>query len=183
MGAHATGEQPQPESHRLNGKADLVRRSSQDAVRALQECIAAYVIEADEGDSQKFRWCHERYLHTASTLCTNIDEMHFEIAQIMVSGSDQQQYSEYCQAMHICQSVDLIRKRVSHRHLYRRALFRAAEQSTEAGKYRLVASLPWHHLFVSHGILFLECAGLGSAVGHGGTICETTKYPMYRILS
>ena len=115
-----------------SGKADLVRRSSQQAVRGLQEAITAYVLEADEGD-EKFRWCHERFLQAAVSLCDNVEEMHFHIAEVMVKKLDNQHYSDYVMAVHICESINIIRKRVFDREAYRRVLFNSAEKSTESG--------------------------------------------------
>lgn len=121
-----------PQRSKGPGKADLVRRSSQQAVRALQEAIAAYVLEADEGE-RRFRWCHERFLHAAVSLCENVEEMHFRIADIMVNNLDLREYTDYVKAVHICESIKAIRNRVSQREAYRKVLFNAAEKATESG--------------------------------------------------
>ena len=114
------------------GKADLIRRSSQEAVRALQEAIAAYILEADEGDKQ-LRWCHERYLQSAMSLCDDAEQMHFRIAEIMISNLDNQDHSDYIKAVHICESVHVIQTQVGQRNIYRKILFDAAKNAMDSG--------------------------------------------------
>ena len=119
--------------HRHAGKADLVRRSSTEAVRALQEAVAAYILESDEGDNNQFRWCHERFLQAALSLCEDAEQMHFKIAQLMVTDRDHQHHSNYVKAVHICEGAEVIRKRVAQRGAYRKVLLDASESVTETG--------------------------------------------------
>ncbi|KAL9054190.1 MAG: hypothetical protein Q9162_004298 [Coniocarpon cinnabarinum] len=113
-------------------KVDLVRRSSQDAVRALQESMSAYILESDEEDDQ-FRWCHERFLQSALSLIERPDQMHFQIARLMISNTNQQDHSDYVKAVHICESLEIIEQNIAHRQPFRNVLFNAAERATEAG--------------------------------------------------
>ncbi|KAB8345845.1 hypothetical protein FH972_022900 [Carpinus fangiana] len=116
----------------LTRKAGLTRQSSQDAVKALQGAIGAYILMPTE-DDDVFRFCHDRY-QTAGTHLPEAKEMpymHFCIANAMLH--DQHGYSAYVISSHVCLSIDIIRKRLTIRSGFRDVLFQAGERSTESG--------------------------------------------------
>ena len=117
-------------SQKAPGKVAFVRQSSQDAVRALQGAIAAYVIEAEEGDDL-FRFCHDRFQHGATALCQNPEEMHYQIAKLMVERDEENSF--YIRAAHICASVQVIRQKELDRKAYRDVLYQAAERAIDSG--------------------------------------------------
>lgn len=119
-----------PLSH--SGKVTFMRQSSQDAVRALQGAVTACIVEADEADDL-FRFCHDRYQHGAMKLCTDVEEMQFQISQLMVEGARGQENPVYVRAAHICASIQVVRKRVHNRRAYRETLFQAGERAIESG--------------------------------------------------
>lgn len=112
----------------LSSKVDLVRSSSQDAVRGLQNALSAYIIQQSDDDDH-FAFCHDRYQQAAFQLpeCKNQKEMHFQVAKAMIDlGIDDRDLFDL--SSHICASVDLIKQRCLVRAQYREILFTAASK-------------------------------------------------------
>ncbi|KAI9669685.1 MAG: hypothetical protein M1831_007381 [Alyxoria varia] len=112
--------------------ATFIRKSSHEAVRALQSAITTCVIESDERDDQ-FRFCHDRFQRGARALCPNPEEMDYKIAKLMIEGDLIHESSVYVQAAHICSSARIIRERVPARSAYRAVLSTAADRAIENG--------------------------------------------------
>lgn len=115
-------------------KADLIRQSSLDAVRGLQECLSMSIIEDVEGEEDTFRFVHDRF-HSAAVagLCHNPAEMHFKISEVMMRSQKVDEYSTYGKAGHVCSSINLVKKNVHIRAPYRDILYEAAERAIESG--------------------------------------------------
>ncbi|KAB5582746.1 hsp90-like protein [Coniochaeta sp. 2T2.1] len=128
--------------------------SPQDAVEGLHATITAYIIVPSETDD-RFRFAHDRYVQAAAALreC-NPRMMHFVIAQTLLKYYSTDRKWRDNTASHICEAVDIIKKRVSHRQPFRKLLSECAQVATENGarptaaKYysnavALLQSNPW----------------------------------------
>ncbi|OIW27385.1 hsp90-like protein [Coniochaeta ligniaria NRRL 30616] len=128
--------------------------SQQDAVEGLHAAITAYIIVPSETDD-RFRFAHDRYVQAAAALreC-NPRMMHFVIAQTLLKYYSADKKWKDSTASHICEAVDIIKKRVSHRKSFRKLLCDCARVATENGarptaaKYysnavALLQSNPW----------------------------------------
>lgn len=107
--------------------------SQQDAVAGLQAAIQAYIIVPSEVDD-RFRFAHDRYIQASLKLneC-NVRKMHFVIAEILMKYYITDAKSKDNTAAHICESVDIIKRRVRYRKPYRQLLFDCAKEATESG--------------------------------------------------
>ncbi|KAK3344042.1 hypothetical protein B0T25DRAFT_315890 [Lasiosphaeria hispida] len=127
---------------------------AEDVVAGLEAAIQACIIVPSDRDD-RFRFAHDRYIQAASALkeC-NARKMHFVIAQTLLKYHFTELSVKGNTASHICESVEIIKKRVSHRLLYRTLLFESAQEATESGarptaaKYysnavALLQSNPW----------------------------------------
>jgi signal transduction histidine kinase/CheY-like chemotaxis protein len=128
---------------------------SQDvAIDGLQAAIQAYIIVPSEADD-RFRFAHDRYIQASAALkeC-NARKMHFIIAQTLLKYYALDIKSRDSTASHICESVDIIRRRVANRRPFRKLLLECAQAATESGarptaaKYyssavALLQSNPW----------------------------------------
>ncbi|KAI0025269.1 putative histidine kinase HHK1p [Xylariomycetidae sp. FL0641] len=128
--------------------------SKQEIVAGLQAAVNACVIVQGETDD-RFRFAHDRYVQAAASLkeC-NIRQMHFVIAQTLLKQDGTDSKSRDNTASHICESIDIIRSQVRHRHPFRKHLMDCAAGSVENGarstasKYyqsamMLLQSEPW----------------------------------------
>ncbi|KAL2021123.1 hypothetical protein VTK56DRAFT_7429 [Thermocarpiscus australiensis] len=107
--------------------------SQQDAVAGLEAVIQAFIIVPCDRDD-RFRFAHDRYIQAASALTEcNPQIMHFVIAQVLLKHYSHDPALRENAASHICESVDVIRKRVSHRQDFRKLLFERAQEATESG--------------------------------------------------
>lgn len=104
----------------------------QDAVAGLQAAIQAYIIVATENDD-RFRFAHDRYILAAATLRPDGPKMHFIIAQTMLKYYSADEKSRVNIASHICEAIDIIKRRVVHRQSYRKLLFDCAQAAAESG--------------------------------------------------
>lgn len=107
--------------------------SQQDAVEGLHAAITAYIIVPSETDD-RFRFAHDRYVQAAAALreC-NPRMMHFAIAQTLLKYYSSDQKWIASTASHICEAVDIIKKRVPHRLPFRKLLCDCARSATESG--------------------------------------------------
>lgn len=137
-----------------NGDHSRKLYSQQDAVEGLYAAITAYIIVPSETDD-RFRFAHDRYVQAAAALreC-NPRMMHFVIAQTLLKYYSSDKKWRDNTASHICEAVDIIKKRVSHREPFRKLLCDCARVATENGarptaaKYysnavALLQSNPW----------------------------------------
>ncbi|KAK3387091.1 hypothetical protein B0H63DRAFT_541252 [Podospora didyma] len=128
--------------------------SSRDAVAGLEAALQACIIVPSDRDD-RFRFAHDRYIQAASALkeC-NAREMHFVIAQTLLKSYSVDPASRDNTASHICEAVDIIKKRVPFRRPYRELLLQCAQDASESGarptaaKYysnavALLQSNPW----------------------------------------
>lgn len=120
---------PQMEASHPNS----LSHSQQDVVEGLQAAIQAYIITSTE-DDDRFRFAHDRYMQAASSLreC-NGPKMHFIIAQTLLKYYSSEERVRESTAVHISESIDIIRKRVLHRQSLRKLLFDCAQSAAESG--------------------------------------------------
>ncbi|KAM5351886.1 hypothetical protein ACJ41O_004609 [Fusarium nematophilum] len=107
--------------------------SQGEAIAGLQAAIQAYIIVPSESDD-RFRFAHDRYIHASAGLqeC-NSRKMHFIIAQTLekyYAGESKQRDST---ASHICEAVDIIKRRIPSRRNYRKLLTDCAQAAAESG--------------------------------------------------
>ncbi|KAJ3526989.1 hypothetical protein NM208_g10930 [Fusarium decemcellulare] len=107
--------------------------SQGEAIAGLQAAIQAYIIVPSETDD-RFRFAHDRYIHASSDLqeC-NSRKMHFIIAQTLqkyYAGETRQRDST---ASHICEAVEIIKRRIPSRREYRKLLTDSAQAAAESG--------------------------------------------------
>ncbi|KAI9852921.1 MAG: hypothetical protein M1838_003715 [Thelocarpon superellum] len=115
-------------------RAELLSSRSADAVAGLQAALQAYILIPGEEDDQ-FRFAHDRYMQASVSLreCQNITKMHFLIAQTMMKYHGLDDRDIYVRSSHVCQSVELIKRRVAHRSRFRELLFQAGQKAGESG--------------------------------------------------
>ncbi|KAK4157451.1 hypothetical protein C8A00DRAFT_29599 [Chaetomidium leptoderma] len=104
-----------------------------DVVAGLEAAIQAFIIVPCDRDDH-FRFAHDRYIQAAAALkeC-NARSMHFVIAQILLKHYSHHIALKDNAAFHICESVDMIQKRIPHRQPFRTLLFECAHEATESG--------------------------------------------------
>ncbi|KAF8862872.1 HHK1, histidine kinase-group X protein [Acephala macrosclerotiorum] len=107
--------------------------SQQDAVEGLQAAIQNYIIVATQ-DDDRFRFAHDRYMQAATSLgeC-NAPKMHFIIARTLLKYYSADERSRSTTAEHICESIDIIKKRILHRQSFRKLLADCAQSAAESG--------------------------------------------------
>ncbi|RWA09850.1 hypothetical protein EKO27_g5256 [Xylaria grammica] len=107
--------------------------SKREAVAGLQAAVNACIIVQGETDD-RFRFAHDRYVQAAASLkeC-NIQGMHFIIAQTLMTQFDSGIKARDNTASHICESVDLIKRRVRNRYPFRKYLMECAATAVENG--------------------------------------------------
>ncbi|KAK4240242.1 hypothetical protein C8A03DRAFT_42196 [Achaetomium macrosporum] len=128
--------------------------SQEDVVAGLEAAIQAFIIIPCDRDDN-FRFAHDRYIQAAAALkeC-NARMMHFVIAQVLLEHYSHDPSFRDNAASHICESADIIKRRVPHRRSFRKLLFERAHEATESGarptaaKYysnavALLQSNPW----------------------------------------
>ena len=128
-----------------------------EMVEALNYLLCTGVIISGENDDE-YCFAHTRYLNAAQENAEStgkVKEMHFVLAQAMLSYLNVCRYSLYPLARHICLSEDLIKARVRQRASHRDVLWRAAAKARESGAratalwyFRTCVTLlqddPWH---------------------------------------
>ncbi|KAK4122657.1 hypothetical protein N657DRAFT_620631 [Parathielavia appendiculata] len=115
------------------GEPLITSSSQEDVVSGLEAAIQAFIIVPSDRDDH-FRFAHDRYIQAASALreC-NARQMHFVIAQVLLKHYSDNPALKDNAASHICESVDIIRKRVRVRRSFRKVLFERAQEATESG--------------------------------------------------
>lgn len=112
-------------------RAYSLSQSEQDAVEGLQAAIQNYIIVSTQ-DDDRFRFAHDRYIQAAASLreC-NGPKMHFIIAQTLLKYYSADERSRERTASHICESIEIIKKRVVYRQSFRKLLFDCAQAAVE----------------------------------------------------
>ncbi|KAJ3577052.1 hypothetical protein NPX13_g3516 [Xylaria arbuscula] len=107
--------------------------SKAEVVAGLQAAVSSCIIVQGETDD-RFRFAHDRYVQAAASLkeC-NIRSMHFIIAQTLMSKSSVGIKARDNTASHICESVDMIKRRVRDRYPFRKLLMECAATAIENG--------------------------------------------------
>ncbi|KAK1761348.1 Two-component system protein A [Echria macrotheca] len=107
--------------------------SQQDAIAGLEAALQACIIVPSDRDD-RFRFAHDRYIQAASALkeC-NAMRMHFIIAQTLLKHYSADAGLKDSTASHICESVEIIKRRVPHRKPYRKLLSDCAHAAAESG--------------------------------------------------
>ncbi|KAF5021441.1 hypothetical protein F66182_6535 [Fusarium sp. NRRL 66182] len=107
--------------------------SQGEAIAGLQAAIQAYIIVPSETDD-RFRFAHDRYIHASADLqeC-NSRKMHFIIAQTLQKYYANESRQLDSTASHICEAVDIIKRRIPNRRQYRKLLTSCAQASAESG--------------------------------------------------
>ncbi|KAK4202615.1 putative signal transduction histidine-protein kinase [Triangularia verruculosa] len=108
----------------------ILPHGKQDIFPGLEAAIQAYIIIPGDRDDQ-FRFAHDRYIQAASALreCNSL-KMHFVIARTLLKYFPQ--YPENT-ASHICESIEIIKKRISERAPFRKVLMERAGEAVESG--------------------------------------------------
>jgi signal transduction histidine kinase/predicted ATPase/DNA-binding response OmpR family regulator/serine/threonine protein kinase len=104
-----------------------------DAIAGLQAAIQAYIIVPGETDD-RFRFAHDRYIQASAALqeC-NARKMHFIIAQTLLRYYAAEAKQKDSTASHVCEAVDIIKRRVPLRRHFRKLLIDCAQSATENG--------------------------------------------------
>jgi signal transduction histidine kinase/CheY-like chemotaxis protein/tetratricopeptide (TPR) repeat protein len=110
----------------------LPSHSQKEAVAGLQAAIQAYIIVATD-DDDRFRFAHDRYIQASTCLRPEGAKMHFIIAETLLKYYSLDEKSQTVAASHICDSIDIITKRVKHRKSFRKLLFDCAQTAAERG--------------------------------------------------
>ncbi|TDZ34781.1 Two-component system protein A [Colletotrichum spinosum] len=105
--------------------------SQQEAINGLQAAVQAYIIVPSETDD-RFRFAHDRFIQASAALkeC-NARKMHFVIAQTLLKYYSADPRARDNTASHICESVDIIKRRIVLRQPYRKLLFSCAQSAVE----------------------------------------------------
>ncbi|OLN95317.1 Two-component system protein A 1 [Colletotrichum chlorophyti] len=105
--------------------------SQQEAINGLQAAVQAYIIVPSETDD-RFRFAHDRFIQASAALkeC-NARKMHFVIAQTLLKYYSADPRAKDNTAAHVCESVDIIKRRVTRRQTFRKLLFDCAQAAVE----------------------------------------------------
>ena len=118
--------------------------TAEDVLDGLNLLLYSGVIISGESDDE-YSFAHTRYLNAAqenAEATGKVQEMHFILAQAMLSYLSSCRYSLYPLARHICLAVDLIKARISQRARHRDVLWRAAVKARESGAR---ATAAWYY--------------------------------------
>ncbi|RKF71790.1 Peroxide stress-activated histidine kinase mak3 [Golovinomyces cichoracearum] len=109
--------------------------SQQDAVEGLQSAIQAGIIVATQ-DDERFCFAHDRYMQAATSLeLHSAPKRHFIIAQTFLKYYYSEDSDHETIAIHIGKSIDIVKTRVIHKHIYRKVLFDCAHSAAENGAF------------------------------------------------
>ena len=115
-----------------------------DVLSGLNVLVYGGVIINGENDDE-YCFAHTRYLNAAqehAEATGKVEEMHFILAQAMLSYLSTCRYSLYPLARHICLAADLIKERINQRARHRDVLWRAAAKARESGAK---ATAAWYY--------------------------------------
>ncbi|OAA67255.1 sensor histidine kinase response [Niveomyces insectorum RCEF 264] len=107
--------------------------SQEDAVAGLQAALQACIITSSESDD-RFHFAHDRYVAASMNLqVCDPRKMHYVIAQTLLKYYGDDPSTKDNAASHICESVDVIKKRIHRRRPYRQLLSDCGRVATENG--------------------------------------------------
>jgi signal transduction histidine kinase len=117
----------------------LIPPCTADAVGGLQAALQAFILMPTE-DEDRFQFSHDRYVAAARSLCEEYhrDEMHYVASFTMMQYEPYNPVTQpssalFDQARHICESIEVIKRRIKVRAAYRDLLYQAAETAKETG--------------------------------------------------
>ncbi|KAI1344006.1 putative histidine kinase HHK1p [Xylariaceae sp. FL0016] len=112
---------------------DHTSYSKQETIAGLQAAVNAHIIVQGETDD-RFRFAHDRYVQAAASLkeC-NTRQMHFVIAKTLLKQCELEGRLRDNTALHICESIDIIKRRIPHRQPFRKHLIDCAGSAVENG--------------------------------------------------
>ncbi|KAK5955211.1 Chk1 protein kinase [Knufia fluminis] len=136
-------------TRQMNEATDVTCRSCSkftpdEVLDGLNLLLNGGVIISGENDDE-YSFAHTRYLSAAqenAEATGKVQEMHFVLAQAMLSYLSSCRYSLYPLARHICLAVDLVKERISQRARHRDVLWRAAAKARESGAK---ATAAWYY--------------------------------------
>ncbi len=124
--------------------------TQQEIISGLQAAIQAYILISTE-DDDRFRFAHDRYIQAASQLKERkTPKMNFVIACTLQKYYFADPVLRESTPSFICASVDIIKKRVVHRHTFRKILFDSAQRAAENG------ARPTAMKYYDHGFVLLQ---------------------------
>ncbi|KAM0335159.1 hypothetical protein ACHAQA_000200 [Verticillium albo-atrum] len=105
--------------------------SNEDAIAGLQAAVNACILMPGETDD-RFRFAHDRYIQASAALkeC-NARKMRFIIAQTLMKYYSTDARARDTASSHICDSAELIKRRVKVRQPFRKLLLECASTATE----------------------------------------------------
>lgn len=119
----------------------LIPPRSQDAVAGLQIALNSFIIMSTD-DEDRFKFSHDRYVQAAESLISDNPyepaEMHFVVSCSMMKHEpydpvNQRNSVLFEQARHICEGLEVIKKRAAKIAPFRELLYQAAELARESG--------------------------------------------------
>ncbi|GAB7340972.1 hypothetical protein MBLNU457_7310t2 [Dothideomycetes sp. NU457] len=134
-----------------NSPPELLPKRLDDPVVALQTALSSYAIMGTD-DEDQFRFSHDRYMSAAFSLAEqhSLDEMHYVMASAMMKHytwtEDQATQMLYDQSRHVCEAIQVIKKRASSRKPFRQLLYRAAQTAREQGARQMSLTYLQHAL-------------------------------------
>jgi predicted ATPase len=121
------------DSTKLAGDLCCLSHPGKDSVEGLQPAISGYIIIQTQ-DDDRFRFAHDRYVQAAIALCgRNRKKMHFIIAQTLLKYHLHDEQLLELIALHVSESVEIIKEQVERRHAFREVLFDCAQAAAETG--------------------------------------------------
>ncbi|KAI9811780.1 MAG: hypothetical protein M1827_005325 [Pycnora praestabilis] len=113
---------------------DVTLTPDKNTIAGLQAALQAFILVPGEEDDQ-FRFSHDRYIQAAASLreCLNVEKMQFIIATTMMKYHNLDDRSIYARSGHICEAINLIKKRVTYRSSFRDLLAQSAQKASESG--------------------------------------------------
>ncbi|KAI1825123.1 putative histidine kinase HHK1p [Xylaria intraflava] len=112
---------------------ELTEFSKHEAIAGLQAAVNACIIVQGDRDD-RFRFAHDRYIQAAASMKEyDVQDMHFIIAQTLMTHSSSKIKTKDSTASHICESIEVIKRRVQDRYPFRQCLMDCAATAIENG--------------------------------------------------
>lgn len=107
--------------------------SEREAIHGLQAAIQAYIVVPADTDD-RFKFLHDRFIQASAALeeC-NAKPMHYIITSTMLKYYTDEERLRDSTANHICEAVDIIKRRETSRRVYRRHLTLCGLSANESG--------------------------------------------------
>lgn len=140
----------------------LIPPISSDPVAGLQIALNSFIIMSTD-DEDRFKFSHDRYVQAAESLIDQATfdpaEMHFVVACSTMKHEPYDPVKHpnkvlFEQARHVCEGLDIVKKRAARKTPFRELLYQAADLARESGANRsglfyfhtclgLLAEDPW----------------------------------------